>query len=444
MSSQPRVSIVMPVYNGGRFFEMALQSALAQTYRNFEIIIVNDGSTDKGHTDGVARRFAKAHADRITYIDQPNKGVSGALNAGIDAMSGAFFCWLSHDDLFTPEKLSVQIGTLDRIGRDDVVLYGDWEYIDADGKLMYPVVLDSPELRGISLAPVLGGAVNGCTTMIPRKLFEAGHRFDETYRHVQDYRLWRALAGDATFVRQPGILVKQRLHADQDSHRLKDEAVVEGSSFWKDLILESSSVERAAMDGSDLRFLRRMEGRLAQMPYPEALAAVRHAADEALSGVTISVIQSASPASDDRAQERPFSITEFKSGVGERARSAPTLLEAFKAARGAYIVLAGEDAGESWEPLKRQADAMAREGKLISIAGARGAGKKGSSAATTSLPELAISGPPLGVTTMMHRYVVASGMFDPLDVDDEMSGNWQRVFSRFEALNLGASRGAPN
>ena len=80
MSIQPKVSIVIPVYNGANYLGEAIDSALEQTYENIEIIVVNDGSTD----DGATREIALSYGDRIRYFEKENGGVSSALNLGIN------------------------------------------------------------------------------------------------------------------------------------------------------------------------------------------------------------------------------------------------------------------------------------------------------------------------------------------------------------------------
>ena len=101
----PLVSIVIPVYNGANFLAEAIDSALAQTYRNLEVIVVNDGSTDGGATE----RIACSYGDKIRYFSKPNGGVSSALNLGIEKMKGEYFSWLSHDDLYAPDKIENQV-----------------------------------------------------------------------------------------------------------------------------------------------------------------------------------------------------------------------------------------------------------------------------------------------------------------------------------------------
>ena len=104
MTFEPKVSIVIPVYNGANYLREAIDSALEQTYRNTEVIVVNDGSTDGGETEDIAISYG----DRIRYFTKENGGISTALNLGIQAMSGEYFSWLSHDDVYYPHKIEKQ------------------------------------------------------------------------------------------------------------------------------------------------------------------------------------------------------------------------------------------------------------------------------------------------------------------------------------------------
>ena len=121
MSFDPKVSIIIPVYNGSNYLREAIDSALAQTYKNIEVIVVNDGSDDGGKTESIA----KSYRNKIRYIYKKNAGVSTALNAGILAAEGEYISWLSHDDVYIPNKLEVQINYL-RNENNPVILYSDY------------------------------------------------------------------------------------------------------------------------------------------------------------------------------------------------------------------------------------------------------------------------------------------------------------------------------
>lgn len=99
----PRVSVIIPSFNGERLVGDAVESVLAQTQAAHEIIVINDGSTDR--TAAVGRSFGA----RIRYVEQPNSGVSVARNHGVKLATGDFFAFLDHDDLWTPHKLALQL-----------------------------------------------------------------------------------------------------------------------------------------------------------------------------------------------------------------------------------------------------------------------------------------------------------------------------------------------
>ncbi len=105
MEQPPRVSIIIPVYNGADYLREAIESALTQSYSNCEVIVVNDGSADNGETNAIAR----AYGERIRYFQKENGGAASALNYGVRQMTGEFFAWLSHDDLYLPDKIMHQM-----------------------------------------------------------------------------------------------------------------------------------------------------------------------------------------------------------------------------------------------------------------------------------------------------------------------------------------------
>src|SRR5262245_40420241 len=104
----PAVTIVLPAYNASRYITEALDSVQAQTFSDYEVIVVNDGSDDRQELE----RLLDAHPLPIIYLSQENKGVSAARNAAIKIGSGEFYAQLDSDDQWTPEYLEVQLGIL--------------------------------------------------------------------------------------------------------------------------------------------------------------------------------------------------------------------------------------------------------------------------------------------------------------------------------------------
>ena len=199
MNRNLKISVAMPVFNGGRYFELALQSALAQTYENLEIVVVNDGSNDNGETAAIAEKYAALHP-HIKYVYQENRGAGGALNTALAKMTGDIFTWLSHDDLFEPNKTARQVEFFNRLNQPDAMLFSDWYLIGPEGELLSEIKYNHDELVQKPRLALLGGKINGVTLFIPKHILLEAGGFDEQYRFVQDYDLWNKLIEKYAFI----------------------------------------------------------------------------------------------------------------------------------------------------------------------------------------------------------------------------------------------------
>lgn len=186
---QPLVSIIIPVYNGATYMREAIESALAQTYPNIEVIVVNDGSADEGKSE----KIALSYGDQVRYISKTNGGVSSALNCGIKAMKGEYFSWLSHDDAYMPQKIEVQIKSLKKYSDDKIVSVCLTDTIDAQSHIIKPA--SSRHTSGLiswkeaTMYMTQNGA-NGCSLLIPKSAFDDAGLFDEQLRYCQDILMW--------------------------------------------------------------------------------------------------------------------------------------------------------------------------------------------------------------------------------------------------------------
>ena len=210
MKFNPKVSIIIPVYNGANYLKEAIDSAFTQTYKNIEVIVVNDGSKDDGKTEEIA----KSYGDKIRYIYQENGGVASALNRGIQEMTGEYFSWLSHDDVYYPDKIEVQIDYLQN-EKKDIILYGDYDCIDAESKFLHTYKINPVDPLKLHFALLTSYPVNGCTTLIPKSCFNTAGLFNEKLKTTQDYEMWFKLAGQYEFRHIVKPLVKARLHPEQ-------------------------------------------------------------------------------------------------------------------------------------------------------------------------------------------------------------------------------------
>ncbi|MCM1183195.1 MAG: glycosyltransferase family 2 protein [Roseburia sp.] len=211
---KPRVSIVIPVYNGTNYMRDAIDSALNQTYENCEVIVVNDGSTDKGET----ARVAKSYGDKIRYIEKENGGVATAVNMGIQRMTGDYFAWLSHDDMFTPDKIEKQMSAIEAAGRPDAIVHSNFTfwYMEDDRRVNVDWLeqYNREQLENSCFAPVFL-AVHGSTVLIHRSHFERVGLYDTKLLATQDSEfLFRVMRGQKSIFVQENLMIS-RIHKEQ-------------------------------------------------------------------------------------------------------------------------------------------------------------------------------------------------------------------------------------
>jgi len=242
----PLVSIVIPAYNASNYLEEAVNSALAQTYKNIEIIVVNDGSKDDGATRRVAEKFGK----KIIYVEKENGGSSSALNTGIKNMKGEWFSWLSHDDLYMPEKIEKQMEYINSLGLCGEELYGNVFFsaamlVDANGdtirmpkaSFVKSMFADVRSIKGNEylIAEPTKYCYHGCTCLIHKSVFEKIGAFDEELRFLNDVDLWfRIYSAGYKLNYIPAVLVKGRVHEKQVSRSISfSYHNTEQDMYWK-------------------------------------------------------------------------------------------------------------------------------------------------------------------------------------------------------------------
>ncbi|MCS5712448.1 glycosyltransferase [Candidatus Berkiella aquae] len=248
----PKVSIIIPVYNGVNYLTEAIDSALAQTYKNIEILVINDGSNDNGQTEAIA----EGYGNKIRYISKSNGGVASALNLGIAKMTGDYFSWLSHDDLYLNTKIETQIKTLAALNNPRAVLYGDYSVFttDPDKDILC-------KMKGVSPFQfrhwiTFENCLHGCTLLIPKIAFQECGLFNEQLRTTQDYDMWFRIAKVFPFVHCSEHLVKARSHIEQDSLKKKDIVLDECNQLLSNFVkqLSLTEIQQASMCSSGLGY----------------------------------------------------------------------------------------------------------------------------------------------------------------------------------------------
>ncbi len=199
------VSVIIPCYNHGHYLTDAVNSVLVQSYTDWEVIIVDDGSTD--NTREVALQFGDP---RIRYIHQENRGLSGARNTGLSAARGTLIALLDADDVWNPAFLERMLAAL-RSCPTASAAYCGFQWMDADGNpLMQTVqrVVAPEEFRDTLLRD--GNWLIPCSVVTRASAYRKIGQFDETLRACEDFDMWLRLSKQHHFVGVSGVLVRYR------------------------------------------------------------------------------------------------------------------------------------------------------------------------------------------------------------------------------------------
>lgn len=206
--SVPKVSVVMTVYNAGAFLALAIESVLAQSFRDFEFLIHDDGSTDGSLA--VLHDYA-ARDPRVVVSSGPNQGLPAVLNQLIAQARGAFLARMDADDICLPERFERQVAHLD--AHPEIVVLGSaCLFIDGAGRSIKPTAppcdhatIDDMHCRGLC-------AIEHPSVMMRREPVLALGGYDESFRSAQDLELWLRVGEVGCLANLPDVLLKYRLH----------------------------------------------------------------------------------------------------------------------------------------------------------------------------------------------------------------------------------------
>lgn len=208
---KPLVSIIIPTYNRQDFIKEAVESVLTQDYSCYELIVVDDGSTDT--TRSILARYPE-----IMYCYQENRGVSSARNHGLACSQGNLIAFLDSDDLWLPRKLSTQVALMER-SPEIMVTYTDEVWI-RQGKRVNSGKRHQKYSGWIFKQCLPLCIVSPSSVVVRKQVFEIVGNFDEHLPVCEDYDLWLRLAAQYPihFVAEK-LIVKRGGHHDQLSHR---------------------------------------------------------------------------------------------------------------------------------------------------------------------------------------------------------------------------------
>jgi len=212
----PTVSVVMPVYNAERYVAEAVESILAQTFTDFEFIIIDDGSTDASLS--ILQHYAKRD-ERIRLTSRPNTGVVRAMNEGMSQARAKYVARMDADDISLPERLAREVAFLE--GNPDCVAVGcRVMMIDADGDPIrkWPVHECHEEIDRANLES-FGSSIVHPTVLMRRDEVAAAGAYNIAFQYASDMDLFLRLAERGRLANLPEVLLKYRLHLGSIGHR---------------------------------------------------------------------------------------------------------------------------------------------------------------------------------------------------------------------------------
>jgi glycosyltransferase involved in cell wall biosynthesis len=213
LMSHPAVTVLMPVYNSERYVARAVKSILDQTFRDFEFLVINDGSTD-GSID-IIREFDDP---RIRVIGTENQGVAAALHLGMEEAKGAYIARMDADDESLPNRLEIEKRCLDE-HPEIAVVHGSVEYIDAEGVSIF---LERDEGHSNIITKWLlnwkNVPIHSTVMMRASILKEHGLNYRIEMNRAEDFDLWNRIARVGDFMYLPDVLIRYRIHSENVSN----------------------------------------------------------------------------------------------------------------------------------------------------------------------------------------------------------------------------------
>ena len=218
--NNPIVSVVIPTYNRAEFITRSVKSALKQTIKNIEVIVVSDGSTD--NTDKI---ISNINDERLRYIKLfENKGAPAARNIGLKNSKGQYICFLDSDDEILPSKLEKQLEVFNNLKEKKSIVYCGFYYIYSKTNEAIKEII--PKEKGdIYYKIIENNCVGSPTPLVHRECFEKSGMFDESLESCQDWDMWIRLSKYYNFYFIPECLANVYIHGNQISTDIKKKIV---------------------------------------------------------------------------------------------------------------------------------------------------------------------------------------------------------------------------
>lgn len=230
-TSSPLVSIVMPAYNAASYLKASIESVLAQEYKNWELLIINDGSTDG--TAAIISEYQKIDKRIKGFSNEGNKGLVYTRNRGLEEANGEYIAHLDSDDLAHPERIKVQLQFLEE-NKDFILLGSACKLIDEIGN---PIGIENRTIKNAHLKSLLVFSnyfIN--STIMLRASAAQKHTYLEAYNFAEDYHYFTQLIQDGQFANINEVLVSYRIHQGNTSSLKKQQQILAIQQLQKNLV----------------------------------------------------------------------------------------------------------------------------------------------------------------------------------------------------------------
>lgn len=241
-----KISVILPVFNASKYINDSVNSVLQQTYKNFELIIINDGSTD--NSSEILNHLAMKDS-RIKLYERQNKGLVNTLNEAISYCKGEFIARMDADDICNPCRLIKQLQYFESNSNVDVL--GSWVNVFGTKNTVYKYFENDKAIKE-SLARGRGSGFAHPTVMFKRKIIEqlGLNLYDEKYKHAEDVALWMKLSKKFVFSNVQEPLLMYRIHNEnvsvlyQEQQRCSKQAAIKDFMLTKSMSTVDFTIER--------------------------------------------------------------------------------------------------------------------------------------------------------------------------------------------------------
>jgi glycosyltransferase involved in cell wall biosynthesis len=246
----PKISVVMPVFNGDDFLELAIKSVLAQTYNNFEFIIINDGSTDNSLE--IIRKFSDNRIKLIT--NDQNLGIIKTLNKGMKLSQGDYIVRMDSDDICHPNRFEKQLRYMEN--HKDVAICGTWiNEINEKGKNLRTKSYSTDSIQ-LKYELLFSNVLAHPSIIIRKNIFDLNEfYYDENYIHAEDFELWNRLSKKYRIANIPETLLNYRISKNGISRKKRQEQLVTGSKIIERIFcINNIKVEKTYFSSCNLNY----------------------------------------------------------------------------------------------------------------------------------------------------------------------------------------------